>query len=89
VTIQGYGKTPKIYYLKRLIIAAVRCGEAAWRDGWGVPPRHGDHGSGERPYGRDTLFPAATGIERRWKMRAAHRSTRYTTRPDELPCVRA
>ena len=36
-------------------------------------------------YGRDTLFPAATGVERRWETRAAHRLPRYTTRLDELP----
>ena len=40
-------------------------------------------------YGRNTLFPAATGIERGWKLRAAHHSPRYTTRLDELPHVRA
>ena len=40
-------------------------------------------------YGRNTLFPAVMGIERGWKLRAAHRSPRYTTRLDELPRVRA
>ena len=40
-------------------------------------------------YGRSTLFPAAIGIERGWKLRAAHHSPRYTTRLDELPLVRA
>ncbi len=40
-------------------------------------------------YGRNTLFPAAAGIERAWKLRAAHHSPRYTTRLDELPRVRA
>ena len=40
-------------------------------------------------YGRSTLFPAAMGIERGWKLRAAHHSPRYTTRLDELPLVRA
>lgn len=40
-------------------------------------------------YGRGTLFPAAMGIERGWKLRAAHHSPRYTTRLDELPRVRA
>lgn len=40
-------------------------------------------------YGRSTVFPAAMGIERGWKLRAAHHSPRYTTRLDELPRVRA
>jgi DNA polymerase V len=40
-------------------------------------------------YGRGTVFPAAMGIERGWKLRAEHRSPRYTTRRDELPRVRA
>ncbi len=40
-------------------------------------------------FGRGTLFPAATGIERGWQLRAEHRSPRYTTRLDELPLVRA
>jgi DNA polymerase V len=40
-------------------------------------------------YGRNTLFPAAMGIERGWTLRAAHHSPRYTTRLDELPRVRA
>ena len=40
-------------------------------------------------YGRGTLFPAAAGIERAWKLRAAHHSPRYTTRLEELPSVRA
>jgi DNA polymerase V len=40
-------------------------------------------------YGRDTLFPAAMGVARRWEARAARRSPRYTTRLDELPRVRA
>ncbi len=40
-------------------------------------------------HGRGTLFPAAAGIERGWKLRAAQRSPRYTTRLDELPRVRA
>jgi DNA polymerase V len=38
-------------------------------------------------YGRDTLFPAAAGVERRWDTQAAHRSPRYTTRLDELPVI--
>jgi len=40
-------------------------------------------------YGRNTLFPAAAGIERGWKAQTAHHSPRYTTRLDELPRVRA
>lgn len=40
-------------------------------------------------FGRNTVFPAAMGIERGWKLRAAHHSPRYTTRLDELPRVRA
>ena len=40
-------------------------------------------------YGRGTLFPAAAGIERAWKLRAAYHSPRYTTRLEELPSVRA
>ena len=40
-------------------------------------------------FGRNTVFPAAMGIERGWKLRAEHRSPRYTTRLDELPRVRA
>jgi hypothetical protein len=35
------------------------------------------------------LFPAAAGIERAWKLRAAHHSPRCTTRLAELPRVRA
>ena len=38
-------------------------------------------------FGRNTLFPATMGIERGWKLRAAHHSPRYTTRLDELPRV--
>lgn len=40
-------------------------------------------------YGRNTVFPAAMGIGRGWRQRAAHHSPRYTTRLDELPRVRA
>ena len=40
-------------------------------------------------FGRNTVFPAAMGIERGWTLRAAHHSPRYTTRLDELPRVRA
>ncbi len=40
-------------------------------------------------YGRDTLFPAAAGVERRWETRAARRSPGYTTRLGELPVIAA
>jgi DNA polymerase V len=40
-----------------------------------------------RIYGRDTLFFAVQGITRRWKMRQAMLSSRYTTRWDELVVV--
>lgn len=34
-------------------------------------------------FGRNTVFPAAMGVERGWKLRAAHHSPRYTTRLDD------
>ena len=40
-------------------------------------------------FGRDTVFPAAMGVERGWRLRAAHRSPRYTARIEELPRLRA
>ena len=40
-------------------------------------------------HGRGTLFPATMGIERGWKLRAAHHSPRYTTRLNEFPWIRA
>jgi DNA polymerase V len=40
-------------------------------------------------YGRNAVFPAATGIQRSWKQRAEHRSPRYTTRLSHLPVLRA
>ncbi|MFP5238901.1 MAG: DUF4113 domain-containing protein, partial [Acidobacteriota bacterium] len=40
-------------------------------------------------WGRDTLFPAACGVERTWKMRQGKRSPRYTTVWEELPVARA
>ena len=40
-------------------------------------------------FGRNALFPAAVGVERGWRLRAAHHSPRYTTRLDELPRVSA
>jgi DNA polymerase V len=103
----------------RLIAAALRCVEAAWREGRGCryakagvlladlcpasaapldvfaaasPRRAALMAVMDRlnaKYGRDTLFPAAAGVERRWETRAARRSPRYTTRLSELPRVRA
>jgi DNA polymerase V len=46
-----------------------------------------DHINGT--WGRDTLFFAAAGIARPWKMQQQRLSRRYTTRWDELPVVRA
>lgn len=40
-------------------------------------------------FGRNTVFPAAMGVERSWKVRAEHHSPQYTTRLDELPQVKA
>ena len=40
-------------------------------------------------YGRHTVFPAAAGIDRPWKLRAAHHLPRYTTRLGEVPVVKA
>lgn len=40
-------------------------------------------------YGRNTVFPAAMGIERGWKLKGEHHSPRYTTRLADLPVVRA
>jgi DNA polymerase V len=40
-------------------------------------------------YGRNTVFPAAMGVERGWKQRAEHRSPRYTTRLADVPAVSA
>jgi DNA polymerase V len=34
-------------------------------------------------FDRNTVFPAAMGIERGWKLRTAHHSPRRTTRSDE------
>lgn len=41
-----------------------------------------------RRLGRGTIFPAAAGVARPWKMRADHLSPHYTTRWDEMPRVR-
>ncbi len=100
-----------------LIVAASRCVQAAWRDGFryvkaGVllddlcrtedaprtlfetpSPRSAtlmaamDRLNGR--FGRGTVFPAAVGVERGWKLRADHHSPCYTTRLTELPVVRA
>lgn len=40
-----------------------------------------------RRMGRGTIFPAAAGIGRAWRLKAEHHSARYTTRWDELPQV--
>ena len=40
-------------------------------------------------FGRGTVFMAAVGIERGWRLRAEHHSPCYTTRMTELPVVRA
>lgn len=40
-------------------------------------------------WGRETLRPAATGIDRSWTMRQERRSPRYTTAWAELPIARA
>lgn len=40
-------------------------------------------------YGRHTVFPAAMGIDRPWKLKADHHSPRYTTRLSDVPIVRA
>lgn len=40
-------------------------------------------------YGRHTVFPAAMGIDRPWKLKAEHHSPRYTTWLSDLPMVRA
>ncbi len=39
-------------------------------------------------WGRGTVRSAATGISKRWAMRAENRSPRYTTQWDELPVAR-
>jgi DNA polymerase V len=41
-----------------------------------------------RTWGRGTVRSAATGISKRWAMRAENRSPRYTTQWDELPVAR-
>jgi DNA polymerase V len=41
-----------------------------------------------RRFGRDTLVLAGAGLHKRWAMRQAQRSPRYTTRWDELPVAR-
>ncbi len=39
-------------------------------------------------FGKRTLVLASEGVERLWKLRADHRSPRYTTRLSDLPVVR-
>ncbi len=39
--------------------------------------------------GKDTLKLASDGIAQEWKMKTGNKSPAYTTRWDELPCVRA
>ena len=39
-------------------------------------------------FGRNAVFPAAMGVEHAWKLKAEHHSPRYTTRLEDLPCVR-
>jgi DNA polymerase V len=43
----------------------------------------------DKSYGRHTVFPAAMGIDRPWKLKAEHHSPRYTTRLSDVPVVRA
>jgi len=40
-------------------------------------------------FGRNTVFPAATGIKRPWSTKFDRRSPRYTTCVAELPVVKA
>jgi DNA polymerase V len=40
-------------------------------------------------FGRGTMFIAAIGTKRAWKLRAEHHSPRYTTRMAELRIARA
>lgn len=40
-------------------------------------------------FGRGTVFMAAIGVKRGWKLRAEHHSPCYTTRMTELPVARA
>ena len=42
-----------------------------------------------RAMGKDTLYLAGAGIQRRWQMRREHKSPHYTTRWDELAIVLA
>jgi DNA polymerase V len=39
--------------------------------------------------GRGTVFPAAAGVGRAWRLRAEHHTPRYTTRWSDLPSARA
>ena len=38
-----------------------------------------------KQYGRDTVRPAGVNPKDRWRMKAAKRSPRYTTKPAEVP----
>jgi DNA polymerase V len=38
-------------------------------------------------FGRHTVFPAGMGAECPWKLRAEHRSLRYTTRLVDVPVI--
>lgn len=38
-------------------------------------------------FGRGTMRPAVSGVERRWTAKAEYLSPRYTTRLNELPSV--
>jgi DNA polymerase V len=42
-----------------------------------------------RKWGRDTLQFAATGLDKSWRMKQAHKSPAYTTAWSEIPVVRA
>ncbi|WP_416384507.1 DUF4113 domain-containing protein [Roseovarius sp. Pro17] len=39
-------------------------------------------------FGKKTMVLASEGVDRSWKLRADHRSPRYTTRLSDLPVVR-
>jgi len=39
-------------------------------------------------FGKKTMVLASEGLKQPWKMRAGHRSPRYTTRLSDLPVVR-
>ncbi len=39
-------------------------------------------------YGRNSVYIAAEGVHKKWFMRQAYKSPAYTTRWEELPCIR-